>query len=130
MAAPRARIPIPAKKDAAGTLDLAAKLLAKHQADGAASVIRGQLKTDLEAAASDIIEGAKDNAEAKALEKTLEKIYERRDNRAAVARPLVQRGSKALQSEYGEANLRRMGDHGYTVDDTPRPPKPPRAPKA
>ena len=129
MATPRPRIPIPGKKDPSGILALANMVLAKHQADGPASVIRGQLKTDLEAAAFDITEGVKDDAEAAALLKTLEEIFERRDNRAFAAHPLLQRTSKALQSEYGPKNLRRMGDHGYVVDDSPRPPKPPTAPK-
>jgi hypothetical protein len=36
--------------------------------------------------------------------------------------PRCQRISKSLQGEYAKT-LRRMGDHGFTVDDTPRPPK-------
>lgn len=104
-------------------LTLAAAVLKKHQGDGADSVIRGQLKADFEAVATDITEGVKDDAEAKALEKQLEKIYERRNNRVGRVQPLLPRASKALQSEYGAQNLRRMGDHGFTVDDTPRPPK-------
>ncbi|MBC7447291.1 MAG: hypothetical protein H7330_04475 [Hymenobacteraceae bacterium] len=36
---------------------------------------------------------------------------------------LNQRSSKSLQSEYGPKNLRRMGEHGFIVDDSPRPPK-------
>jgi len=123
MAKTPVRIPIPSVKDPSGVLTLGDAVLKKHKADGAASVIRGQLKLDLEAVEDDITEGVKDDAEAKALEKELEKIYERRNNRVARIQPLLPRVSKTLQGEYGQQNLRRMGDHGYTVDDTPRPPK-------
>ena len=123
MATTRARIPIPPKKDSSRILKLAGQILAKHQTDGAGSVIRGQLRTDLEDVANDITEGIKDDAEAAAMAKKLEEIYERRDNRALRAYPLLGRSSKALQSEYGAQNLRKMGDHGFTVDDSPRAPK-------
>ncbi|MBC7447001.1 MAG: hypothetical protein H7330_02975 [Hymenobacteraceae bacterium] len=129
MAKTPVRIPIPTVKDPRGVLTLAAAVLKKHTDDGAASVIRGQLKMDLEAVAIDITEGVKDDAEAKALEKQLEKIYERRNNRVARVQPLMPRASKALQSEYGPSELRRMGDHGYTVNDTPRAPKVAKPPK-
>ncbi len=130
MAATRARIPIPNKTDVFGTLTLAAKLYEKHQTDGADSVIRGELKTDLEAVGPDIALGLKYHAQAEAMKKKLEDLYELRDNIADRARPVVQRSSKSLQGEYGTKNLRRMGDHGFIVDDTPKAPKQPKAPKA
>ena len=46
-----------------------------------------------------------------------------RDAIVAEALPLVQRGSKSLQGSLGKARLREMGPYGYTVNDTPLPPK-------
>ena len=131
MADPRPRIPIPTVKDPIGVLDLAGAVLKKHVADGVNSPIRGQLKTDLDAVAADITAGLADNAEAKDLEKRLEALYERRNNRVARIQPLLPRVSKGLQSEYGPANLRQMGQHGFTVNDgaAPKPPQPPKPPK-
>lgn len=123
MATPRPRIPIPTTKDPVGVLDLSGMVLKKHLADGKDSPIRGQLKTDFEAVSKDIDEGTKDDAEAKELAKKLEAIYERRNARVARVQPLLSRVSKALQSEYGPAGVHRLGEHGFTVDDAPRPPK-------
>lgn len=67
------------------------------------------------------------HAEAKDLEKVLEKLYEKRDAVVAKALPLVQRGSKSLQGNLGKARLREMGDYGYTVNDTQMAPKSPKA---
>ena len=130
MATVRPRIPISTRRKPVAVLDLAGAVLKKHQSDGVDSPIRGQLKADLEAIAEDISEGLKDSAEAMALEKKLEEIYERRNNRVSRVQPILPRVSKALQGEYGTANLRRLGDHGYTVDDTPKAPKKAKAPKA
>jgi hypothetical protein len=123
MATPRPRIKIPTVKNALGVFDLAGQILAKHQTDGANSPIRGQLKADLEAVANDITEGVNDNAEVKALEKKIEEIYQRRNNRALRVQPLLPRVSKALQGEYGATGSRKLGDHGFVVDDSPKAPK-------
>ncbi len=116
------RIPLPNNKDAKGVLDLAAAIVKKHQADGAASVIRGELKNDVDAAAAKVAQGLDLHAQALAMKKTLEDLYEKRDLIVEEWVPLNQRVNKSLQGEYAK-NLRRMGDHGFTVDDTPRPPK-------
>lgn len=130
MATPRPRIKVPTLKDAPGVFDLAGKILEKHKKDGPDSPIRGQLKADLEAVEEDITEGVKDNAEVKALEKKIEEIYQRRNNRAVRVQPLLPRVSKALQGEYGPTNSRKLGGHGFVVDDTPKAAKEPKAPKA
>jgi hypothetical protein len=116
MADSRPRIPIPTTKDPAGVLELGGAIHKKHLADGANSPIRGQLKTDFEAVSADIAEGIKDDAEAKALTKQLEAVYERRNARVARVQPLLGRVSKALQSEYGPGGVRRLGDYGFTVN--------------
>ena len=124
MATSRPRIPVSATKDPVGVLDLAGLVLKKHQDDGKDSPLRGQLKADFEAVAADIAAGLQDDADAKKLTKQLEVLYERRNNHVARIQPLLPRVSKALQSEYGPTNLRRMGEHGFTVDDSARPTPP------
>ena len=120
MATPRPRIPIPTVKDPVGVLDLSGLVHKKHLADGKESPIRGQLKVDFDAVTDDITQGLKDDTEAKELEKKLEAIYERRNARVARVQPLLPRVSRALQSEYGPAGVHRLGEHGFTVDTTPR----------
>ncbi len=127
MATVRTRIPLPNTKDQIGALTLAATIYEKHVTDGANSVIRGQLKTDFEALGPELASGIDYHKRAVELEKQLEDAYEKRDNVANRARPIVQRISKALQSEYGHGNLRQMGAHGFTVNDTPHSPKSPKA---
>ena len=116
------RIPLPNKKDPKGVLDLAAAIVAKHQTDGANSAIRGELKMDVDAAAAKVAQGLSWHAQALAMKRQLEDFYEKRDLIVEEWVPLNQRVGKSLQGEYAK-NLRRMGEHGFTVDDTPRPPK-------
>ena len=116
------RIPLPNKKDPKGVLDLAAAILNKHTADGAASAVRGELKADFDAVSAKIAQGLSYHEQALVMKKKLEDLYEKRDLIVDDFVPLNQRVSKSLQGEYSK-NLRRMGDHGFTVDDTPRPPK-------
>jgi hypothetical protein len=118
-----ARIPIPSAKDAPGVLNLAANVAAAITTKGAASLIVGELATGLQAVAARIPAALKAHTDAKAMEKELEKLYEKRDAIVAEALPLVQRGSKSLQGNLGKARLREMGDYGYTVNDTPQKPK-------
>lgn len=119
----QARIPIPGAKDALGVLNLAAAVGAGITKAGAASLIGGQLAADLQAAAAKVPGALALHQQAKDLEKQLERLYEQRDQVVAECLPLVQRGSKTLQGNLGKANLRQMGDYGYTVDDSPRPAK-------
>lgn len=125
--ASKPRIPLPGTKDPKGALDLGAAILKKHASDGASSPIRGELKADFDAVAPRITQALDWHNEALAMERKLEELYEKRDNVVAELVPLNQRISKSLQSEYGTTNLRRMGDHGFTADDSPRPPKPPKS---
>ncbi|MGI4871019.1 MAG: hypothetical protein ACRYFX_07555 [Janthinobacterium lividum] len=123
----QARIPLPTIKDALGVLNLAAAVSAGITKAGAASLIGGQLALDLQAAAAKVPDALALHQQAKDLEKQLEHLYEQRDKVVAECLPLVQRGSKALQGNLGKADLRQMGDYGYTVDDSPRAAKPAKA---
>lgn len=127
---PRPRIPVPTVKDPVGVLTLAGAILQKHLADGAKSLIQGQVKTALEAVATDIAAAEADNEEAKTLAKKLEEVYERRNNHIARIQPVLPRVSKGLQSEFGPDGLRQMGAYGFTVDDSLRAKPAPKPPKA
>lgn len=117
----QARIPIPGAKDALGVLHLTAAVAAGITKAGPDALLTGQLATELLAAAARVPAAQAAHERAKELEKEIEKLYEQRDAIVAACLPLVQRGSKALQGNLGKANLREMGDYGYTVDDSPAP---------
>jgi hypothetical protein len=122
----KARIPLPNAKDALGVLNLAAAVATAVKAKGAASLITGELATELQAVAARIPGAIKAHNDAKEMEKQLEKLYQDRDAIVQEALPLVQRGSKVLQGSLGADRLRDMGPYGYTVDDTPREAKAPK----
>ncbi len=119
----QARIPIPTAKDAPAVLRLTAAVAAGISKAGKDALIGGQLATELQAAAAKVPTALALHQRAKDLERELESLYEQRDAIVAECLPLVQRGSKTLQGNLGKANLRQMGDYGYTVDDSPRPAK-------
>lgn len=115
----KARIPIPGAKDALGILNLAAAVAKSITTKGKDALITGDLAAGLQAVGAKVPAALKAHADAKEMEKQLEKLYEQRDAIVAEALPLVQRGSKTLQGNLGADRLREMGDYGYTVDDSP-----------
>lgn len=124
----QARIPLPTSKDAPGVLALTAAVVSGIDTKGKDSLIVGDLATELKAVGAKVAAAQAAHAEAKRLEKQLEKLYEQRDAVVAEALPLVQRASKALQGNLGKARLRDMGDYGFTVDDSPAAAKSPKKP--
>jgi len=116
----KARIPIPGAKDALGILNLTAAVVAGMAKAGKDSLLVGGLATELQAAGAKVPTALALHQRAKALEKELESLYEQRDAVVAECLPLVQRASKSLQGSLGTAQLRQMGDYGYTVDDSER----------
>ncbi|MGI4865229.1 MAG: hypothetical protein ACRYFZ_15005 [Janthinobacterium lividum] len=118
----QARIPVPGLKDPLGVLNLTAAVGAGIIKAGKDSLLASPLATELQAAAK-VLAALALHQRAKDLEKEIEKRYEQRDAVVAECLPLVQRGSKSLQVSLGTSQLRQMGDYGYTVDDSPRPPK-------
>ena len=119
----KARIPVPNLKDPLGVLNLTAAIAAGITKAGKDSLLAGTLATELQAAAAKVPAALAMHQRAKDLGKEIEKLYEQRDAVVAECLPLVQRGSKSLQGSLGTDQLRQMGDYGYTVDDSPRPPK-------
>ncbi|MBO2012438.1 hypothetical protein [Hymenobacter negativus] len=123
----QARIPIPGATDPLGTLTLTAAVAKGIAEKGKDSLIAGELASELQAAAAAIPDALAAHAEAKKLELQLEKLYEKRDAAVAVCVPLNQRASKTLQGNLGKNRLREMGDYGFTVNDSPQPPKAPKS---
>ena len=60
------------------------------------------------------------HALAEDLRRQMEKAYEERDAVVAQVQPLVTRSRDILTGVYGTTNMRKLGDHGFTVDDSPR----------
>jgi hypothetical protein len=115
-----ARIPVPNLKDPLGVLNLTAAVVAGMAKADKDSLLVGGLATELQAAGAKVPTALALHQRAKALEKELESLYEQRDAVVAECLPLVQRASKSLQGSLGTAQLRQMGDYGYTVDDSER----------
>ena len=123
----RARLPVPNATDPLGTLTLAAAVAKGSTEKGQASLIGGELATELQAAAALVPDALAAHNEAKKLEVWLEKLYERRNAPVAACVLLNQRASKALQGNLGNARLREMDDYGFTVNDSAQAGKAPKA---
>jgi hypothetical protein len=111
------RVNIPSnKKD---LLDLAAKVNAKHLADGTASPLL--LLQDITWAT----EGAKiaialaKHDEAETLKLAMEQAYRERDLIMQNTEQVV-RNSRDLLTGVNRSNMKRLGDWGFSIDDSPR----------
>ena len=117
----KARIPIPRLKDAPALLKLSNQVYAKHQTDGAASPLRGEVADKWATVGPKLAQAQTDHDRAKDLEKEIERLYQNRDLVLAEVEPVVKQSRDLLVGFYGQAKVRNLGDHGYVVDDTPRP---------
>ena len=116
----KARIPLP--RNPAELLKLGQDIFNKHQEDGAASPLAG-ISAEWAEDGALLPEALEAHLEAEEHRRKAEAAFERRDNVVTKATPMVQRSRDILQGHYGTANLRKLGDHGFTVDDSPRGPK-------
>jgi len=117
------RIPIP--ENPTELLALGKSCYTAHQAAGTKSPLAG-IADDWTAMAPLITQAQADDAEAKRLERELEKVYERRNKVTGPLTELARRSKDILSGHFGPARIHEMGDFGYTVDATPKPPKPPK----
>ncbi len=110
-------------------LELAAKILAKHNADGEASKLN--LLPDMDwSKMGPIIESAKTkHAEAESCKWHMEQAYRDRDLLLPAIRSSLSNSRDLLKAIYPD-NPKRLGEYGLKVDDTPKAPKKPRTPKA
>jgi hypothetical protein len=116
----KARIPLPRHKDAPALLALSNLVYAKHQLDGPASPLRGELADKWATLGPKLAQAKADHDRAKELEKELEKLYQDRDLVLVEAEPVIRQSRDLLIGYYGIAKIRNLGDHGFTVNDTPR----------
>ncbi len=123
------RIVIPRLTDARALLELAKKIYTKHTTDGATSALHGEVVAKWAAVGPQLSTALQLQDQIEEAEKTLEKLYQNRDLILAAADPVVKQSRDLLVGFYGKAKLRDLGAHGFTVDDTPRPPKAPKTPK-
>ena len=119
----KARVDIP--ENAKDLLDLAQAVLARHKADGAESVL-AILKADWTTVGPLVAQGLDQHAKAENYRLLMEKAYEERDLVEQKVRPLLTRSRDILTGAYGPGNMRKLGDHGFTVDDPPRAARPAR----
>ena len=116
-----ARVIIPS--NAEKLLALAKQVYQKHTADGDASPLKVLSDFNWEDNGPRIDEAEALNERAKSLLKEAERVFEQRD---ALLRPItgtVRSSSRTLKGIH-RASPKRLGDWGFTVDDTPRSKKP------
>lgn len=117
--ATKTSVRIPVSKKPGEALALAALVYAKHQADGASSPLKAI--AEWVKVGPTIATAADTQMQIEAMEKQIEKLYETRDALLPDILDVTQRSRTLLGSIYKKAP-RTLGDWGYTVDDTPRPP--------
>ncbi len=130
MARYNVRISVPRAAQPDELLRLSETIYAKHQADGAASPLVGEVAAKWATVGPKLSQARTLNVRAKEIEKELEKLYQDRDLILTEVEPLAKQTRDLLKGYYGLAKIRDLGDHGYVVDDTPTSPKSPKAPKA
>ena len=118
----KARVPIP--ENPKELLDLAQSIITKRVADKAASPLAG-IGAEWDTAAPLVAKAIEKHELAEDLRRQMERAYEERDNVVKQVQPLITRSRDILTGFYGPANMRKLGEHGFTVDDTARPPKGP-----
>ncbi|MBC7449281.1 MAG: hypothetical protein H7330_14610 [Hymenobacteraceae bacterium] len=98
--------------------ELAAKIYAKHQADGTASELRNLDGESWDVVGPTIATGMEHHVEAERLKSLMEEEYRLRD---AVFKPIdsINRASSGyLKGKYAK-NPKKLGAWGYEIDDTP-----------
>ncbi len=118
MASKTVRTPIPT--NVAEQLRLAAKVLAKHEADGKTSPLNAI--AEWAGVGPTIGEAVNLQDQIETMEKKLEQLYEQRNLKLPGILDVTRR-SRALLAAIFKKAPRTLGEWGYTVDDTPRAPK-------
>jgi len=114
---PKPRVDIP--RNPVERLKLAAAILAKHTALGAASPLKDLGWT---AIGPSVATATGFDNTAKQLEKDVEKAYGGRDALQPAIDKEINRSRDLLLALYAD-NPRLLGDYGFVVDDSPRPAK-------
>jgi len=115
----KVRIPLPTNPKQ--QLELGATIYAKHQTDGSSSPLAG-LNAQWAALGPQLASALNAHERAEQLRRQMEAAYEERDKAAEEAFRLIQRSRDILEGHYGPDSVRKLGDHGFTVDDSRRTP--------
>lgn len=122
MPKPNLRIEIP--KNPEEQLKLAGKIYTKHTTDGADSVLKVMKDFKWDVVGPNIPLALAKHNEAEELQKKMEKAYEDRNKLMAGLPDGLKSTRDFLKGVYSKSP-KTLGDYGYTVDDSPRPPKTP-----
>ena len=117
------RIKIP--KNPAELIKLAKKIFAKHEADGDKSPLKLMKKYSWEEVGPELIQCSEYQDQVESLEKQLEELYRKRDALLVQVDGAV-KGSRDTLLGLNRDDPKSLGEYGFTVDDTPRPPKKPK----
>jgi len=116
----KGRIAIPTNVEE--SLTLAEKVYDKHKLDGASSLLSNIEGLDWNKIGPKIADCLKKHYEAEEYKRKMEEAYRERDNYLPEILEIV-RTSKSLLKATFPKNPKKMGEWGYTVDDTPKPKK-------
>ena len=99
-------------------LALAKKILKKHEDDGAASPLKTLLDANWTDNGPKVAEADDLNAQAKELEKKVEKLYQDRDALLTSVELTVRASANLLNGIY-KNSPKNLGEWGFEVNDTP-----------
>jgi hypothetical protein len=114
---PKMRVNIPANPK--GLLELANKIFVKHDADAAASPLLSLQDIDLVAEQTKIATALVKHNEAENLRLQMEQAYKERDFLMQNTEKVI-KNSRDLLTAIHRANMKRLGEWGFTVDHTPK----------
>lgn len=112
-----ARVVIPSNAEKA--LALAKDVLKKHTDDGADSPLNVLQDHNWTDNGPKVAEAVAINAQAKDLEKQVEKLYQDRDALLKPIKDTLRSSSRTLMGIY-KSSPKKLGDWGFEVNDTPR----------
>jgi hypothetical protein len=111
------RVVIP--RNPADLIALQALVYAKHLADGANSLLKNMQDRDWAIDGPKVAQAKAKHDEAEALKLKMEKAYRDRDL-LLVSTTETLLASRDILTGALRSNMKRMGDWGFTVDDTPK----------
>jgi hypothetical protein len=117
------RIDIPTNVE--DQLKLAGNIYKKHTDDGADSVLKVMKDFKWDAVGPNIPLALAKHKEAEDLQKLMEKAYEDR-NKLMAGIPEGLKSTRDFLKGVFSKSPKTLGDYGYTVDDSPKPPKAPK----
>lgn len=111
------RIPIP--RNVEEQLTLGTLIYKKHQADGATSVLKTMQDYKWDEMGPDLQPALDKHLEAESLRRKMEQAYKDRDRMIGDVEGSLKSTRDFLKGVYSK-QPKKLGEYGYTVDDTPR----------